>query len=571
MWWMAAWLACAGGSDTDPVIPPDTDASGVDADHDGYPAGTDCDDDNNQVHPDATEVCDFVDNDCDKLVDGNDPDLPMQGYRDADHDGYAGTESRTCGDTAPKTDCDDTDATIHPDAKEGECDGIDQDCSDNGSEVALFNGTHYPNLRQAVWDAKDFGENPIVYACSGLHLENDVIYDGEGVTIEGYTKDADDVVFDGQGGTGILSATGHVTLRWVTLKSGGNNGRVPACLHAVNGGVDVEHVKFDGCATAIEAAEGGNFEPIHLTDVVITGGDQGDVPAALALATSGGEVVLDGVTVTGANSGVAPVSITASGGGDVTIRNSTFSSNTSGSDGGAVEIEVAGRASVTVDGSTFLDNTATESGGGLQVAIGQKVTPELIYVTNTRFEGNEAASGGGLIVSLDRRVGDVSVKLDTVTFASNTASQRAGGFGLYSWNGTLEDDKTALTVTMSSVAFTGNSATQDGAAVGIGVGPGALTAYDLVLEDHDGGRNVFLVDDGPYDLRFTGGHATGNSTGTGGVFDLSLVAEENTAVFTGFDFGTGAKLNTGPDLVDCATKTNGGVFSATLSAGAPCP
>ena len=63
----------------------------LDADNDGYGVdnvfvtqceqplsytlqGGDCNDSNNLAFPDATEVCDGYDNDCDELVDDNDPD-----------------------------------------------------------------------------------------------------------------------------------------------------------------------------------------------------------------------------------------------------------------------------------------------------------------------------------------------------------------------------------------------------------------------------------------------------------------------------------------------------------------
>jgi hypothetical protein len=62
-----------------------------DNDEDGYPANVDCDDDNDQIHPEQTEIGDGVDNDCDGLIDGDDPDstLPEGWYQLSEASGYS--------------------------------------------------------------------------------------------------------------------------------------------------------------------------------------------------------------------------------------------------------------------------------------------------------------------------------------------------------------------------------------------------------------------------------------------------------------------------------------------------
>ncbi|HJN73917.1 MAG TPA: putative metal-binding motif-containing protein [Myxococcota bacterium] len=49
------------------------------------------DDDNSEVYPDASEVCDGVDNDCDSLTDADDDSVDLSTattwYADADSDG----------------------------------------------------------------------------------------------------------------------------------------------------------------------------------------------------------------------------------------------------------------------------------------------------------------------------------------------------------------------------------------------------------------------------------------------------------------------------------------------------
>ncbi len=102
-------------------------------------ADGDCDDADEEVHPDATEICDEIDNDCDADIDEPDAADATTWYQDIDGDGYgdAATADVACdepsGFTDNSEDCDDNDAAVSPLAHEI-CDEIDNNCDGDVDE-----------------------------------------------------------------------------------------------------------------------------------------------------------------------------------------------------------------------------------------------------------------------------------------------------------------------------------------------------------------------------------------------------------------------------------------------------
>ncbi len=95
--------------------------------------GGDCDDNDLNVSPNGTEVCDGIDNNCDAVVDDDAIDRTLF-YADGDGDGYGDSQNTllTCtqpsGYVSDMSDCDDTNAQAFPNATEV-CDGADNDCN----------------------------------------------------------------------------------------------------------------------------------------------------------------------------------------------------------------------------------------------------------------------------------------------------------------------------------------------------------------------------------------------------------------------------------------------------------
>ncbi|MCB9741039.1 MAG: putative metal-binding motif-containing protein [Alphaproteobacteria bacterium] len=131
--WMFALcaLAALGCRNKDETLDSEL-GSPTDEDGDGYDVETDCDDTDPAVNPEAEELCDGVDNDCDGDVDGGAADA-SEWFADADGDGYGdpGIGQLACeapdGYVADSTDCDDANVETYPGAAE-RCEELDNDC-----------------------------------------------------------------------------------------------------------------------------------------------------------------------------------------------------------------------------------------------------------------------------------------------------------------------------------------------------------------------------------------------------------------------------------------------------------
>ncbi len=163
---------------------------------DGYAeVSGDCDDNNSAINPGATEVCNRADDDCNSLIDDGLPLLEI--YPDNDGDSFAPaglTPREQCdipigftvaqdvtGDGTPDWDCNDTEATVFPnadplcDALDNDCDGItDRWCSAScgGSWPVSFEGASAPNAVVADMDGNGSREIGAGNTLSAKLLDN---------------------------------------------------------------------------------------------------------------------------------------------------------------------------------------------------------------------------------------------------------------------------------------------------------------------------------------------------------------------------------------------------------------
>ncbi len=146
--------------------------SDFDADLDGFDAamygGDDCDDADDEINPDATEICDDgdIDEDCNGLADNADSGATgtTTWYTDTDLDGFGTGAGTDYCDPPPRSsltdgDCDDANDAAHPGATEVWYNGVDEDC--DGANDYDADGDGYESDAHGGTDCDD--EDATVY------------------------------------------------------------------------------------------------------------------------------------------------------------------------------------------------------------------------------------------------------------------------------------------------------------------------------------------------------------------------------------------------------------------------
>lgn len=180
-----------------------------DKDNDGFYSYEDCDDNDENINPIASEICNGKDSDCNGLIDDG---LSIFTYfLDADNDNFGDVNFSldTCLTIPPKgyvsnsDDCIDSDILINPNSSEV-CDGIDNDCNGEIDEDLPIFSYYWDS------DADGFGnvglkidtclvDPPAGYVANALDCNDDAdfINPNSAEICDGIDNDCNDLIDDG--------------------------------------------------------------------------------------------------------------------------------------------------------------------------------------------------------------------------------------------------------------------------------------------------------------------------------------------------------------------------------------
>ncbi len=482
----------------------------------------------------------------DSAVDSGEPgDTGDTGPADADGDGYPAA-----------TDCDDDAPDVYPGAPELPCDGVDADCDGHGgTDAFLLDGVAFENLQDAVEAATD--GDVIEICPGTWETEATIAPAlGIDLTLRAWSGDATDTVLDGAGRHPVLVAWAYsrVTVEDLTLANGlastwPEMGDAGGAVYGYNATLLFRRAVVRD--SAAERAGGGvalwTLDPtvssVTFEDTTVSGNSAEEGGGGYVAGTS---TSLDAMLSVAVHGGTFSGNRALNGGGlhvsadylSVDADGATFSANevtdTYGSLGAG--LYVSGRfATVHLASSTFDANASAYAAGGAYVSAQQgDITLDTVTM-DANTAGMEGAAGAMLYVA------SVPVSITDSTFTSNVSS------GVLGYGGALVIMADDADVRVTTTTFTANEAHGGGGLFILG-DAGTATFEDTTFDGNLGGTGGAIYGMGSFVVDVSGGGLLRNSaTRSGG----GLYTDGATANFSGVDLGAGAATNLPTDVYPC--------------------
>ncbi len=329
--------------------------------------------------------------------------------------------------------------------------------------------------------------------------------------------------------------------------------------------------KADSGESVIDGTSGANSDRVidvktstasslTLTQVRL---DDGHPPAG-----TGGALRVPGLnSVTLDSSRVTNSSSTSAGGGmqvvgDLTLKNSTVSGNSSTAPSGLVGGGIRATKSVTISASSITSNSVTSPddantddvfGGGIAASGGNVSVTDSTIANNavTALDSADASHGGGIYAE------NAPLRIERSTIDNNTVSQASG---VSSGGGVDYSDPAPIsgTFVIQNSTLTDNHSQIDGGALQVGGGSTQIGSSTFTLNSSGGGRSIF----------YSAGGVTGSSLSVGS----SILSEDGAAECAGdlpdsdgfnIDRGTSCGLTGSGDL----SSTNPGLLGEADNGG----
>ena len=459
-------------------------------------------------------------------------------------------------------------------AYEGSLPTVTVTVADQAKYVAEINGTPYETLQKAMDAAKEEGYNNITITLLGnVLLDSNVVISIPKDTELELTIDLNHYEITGDPSASVRIYTQIATpdsssVKMLTVKNGilsglrAPNGAAGGALSCYDN-LTVENCVFQnneskqGGAISLSPSDSGGTTTLTVKNSTFIGNKSSGSGGAIHAASNGTSVFED-VTFIGnscdTSSGLGGALYMDKG--TIEISDCSFRGNAA-CYGGAVGCS---QAAVTVKNSTFTSNSAAMMGGAIHIQglFGAECVPGTLNVSGGSFRDNSAKYGGAISVTTTGG----SLVLSDSTVSSNTADIRGGA--IYTQDGCTIDITTDLTDNSAGSNggavyasqgtltvtgdLTGNHADYDGGAI---YAQTTTVTVNGNLTDNSAGRDGGAICLYQYGLTLNG-DATGNSAGGNGgaIYSIWSTVDLNGTVSG-----------------NSATGNGGGVYTAANEAG----